>query len=65
MANVQEKNKGGNQGQKESLLKSVNVDLKALPIPDFFEERLKVWEELKQKEREENAKKGTTVLRFC
>jgi hypothetical protein len=65
MENDQGKKGGNKGGQKESLLKSVNVDLKGLPTPDFFEARLKIWEDLKQKEKEENATKGTHVLRFC
>lgn len=62
MENEQEKKRGGNnKGQKESLLKSVNVDIKSLPLPDFFETRLKIWEELKQKEKDENAKKEKDI----
>lgn len=60
-----DKSKGGKVPQKESLLKHASVDLKGLPVPSFFEARLKIWEDLKQKEKEENAKKGnTTVARF-
>lgn len=57
-----DKSKGNKNQQKESLLKHANVDVKSLPKPEWLDKRVRIWEELKQQEKEENAKKGTLRL---